>query len=133
MESTSYVFSFRMVFFYLVDTGWVLISAYCVSVLCVVSSHLFWTSDLWTHQLGSHRRKVTQGEGHTGILRLPSAVFALIFVARRIQLSLSLVDRDVESCVVVVVFTLKAVPISTQYFLTSVLVQLTPMPSVVTG
>ena len=35
--------------------------------------------------------------------------------------------------VVVVVFTLKAVPISTQYFLTSVLVQLTRTPSVVTG
>ena len=35
--------------------------------------------------------------------------------------------------VVVVVFTLKAVPISIQYFLTSVLVQLTRTPSVVTG
>ena len=35
--------------------------------------------------------------------------------------------------IVVVVFTLKAVPISTQYFLTSVLVQLTRTPSVVTG
>ena len=35
--------------------------------------------------------------------------------------------------VVVVVFTLKAVPVSTQYFLTSVLVQLTRTPSVVTG
>ena len=34
---------------------------------------------------------------------------------------------------VVVVFTLKAVPISTQYFLTSVLVQLTRTSSVVTG
>ena len=35
--------------------------------------------------------------------------------------------------VVVVVFTLKAVPVSTQYFLASVLVQLTRTPSVVTG
>ena len=35
--------------------------------------------------------------------------------------------------VVVVVFTLKAVPVSTQYFLTSVLVQLTQTLSVVTG
>ena len=34
---------------------------------------------------------------------------------------------------IVVVFTLKAVPVSTQYFLTSVLVQLTRTPSVVTG
>ena len=32
-------------------------SAWCV---CVLSSHLFWTSDLWTHQPGPHRRKVTQ-------------------------------------------------------------------------
>ena len=35
--------------------------------------------------------------------------------------------------VVVVVFTFKTVPISTQYLLTSVLVQLTRTPSVVTG
>ena len=35
--------------------------------------------------------------------------------------------------VVVVVFTLKAVPISAQYLVTSVLVQLTRTPSVVTG
>ena len=42
-----------------------------------------------------------------------------------------LVKREVV--VVVVVFTLKAVPVSTQYFLTSVLVQLARTPSVVTG
>ena len=43
---------------------------------------------------------VTQEEGHTGFFRLPSsAVLALIFLARRIQLSLSLVDRDVLFCV----------------------------------
>ena len=34
--------------------------------------------------------------GHTGFLILPSAVRALIFVARRIQPFLSLVDREVE-------------------------------------
>ena len=68
------------------------------------SSHLFWTSDVWTHQPGSHRRKVTQEEGHTGFLYLPSAVLALIFVARRIQPSLSLVDREVEFCVCVCVY-----------------------------
>ena len=39
---------------------------------------------------------VTQEEGHTGFLRLPSAVFALTFLARRIQPFLSLVDREVE-------------------------------------
>ena len=35
---------------------------------------------------------VTQEEGHTGIIHLPSAVLALIFIARKIQPSLSLVD-----------------------------------------
>ena len=41
-----------------------------------------------------------QEEGHTGFLiHLPSAVRALIFVARRIQPFLSLVDREVEFCV----------------------------------
>ena len=40
--------------------------------------------------------RITQEEGHTGFLHLPSAVLALIFVARRIQPSLSLVDREVE-------------------------------------
>ena len=42
---------------------------------------------------------VTQEEGLTGFLHLPSAVLALAFLARRIQLSLSLVDREVEVCV----------------------------------
>ena len=40
---------------------------------------------------------VTQEEGHTGFLiHLPSAVLALIFIARRIQPSLSFADREVE-------------------------------------
>ena len=43
--------------------------------------------------------EVTQEEGHTGFLHLPSAVLALIFIARRIQPSLSLADREVEFCV----------------------------------
>ena len=42
---------------------------------------------------------VAQEEGHTGFLRLPYAVLALIFLARRIQPFLSLVDREVEFCV----------------------------------
>ena len=42
---------------------------------------------------------VTQEEGHTAFLRLPSVVRAIIFIARRIQPSLSLVDREVEFCV----------------------------------
>ena len=40
---------------------------------------------------------VTQKEGRTGFLiHLPSAVLAFIFLARRIQPFLSLVDREVE-------------------------------------
>ena len=39
---------------------------------------------------------VTQEEVHTGFLHLPSAVLALIFLARSIQPFLSLVDREVE-------------------------------------
>ena len=42
---------------------------------------------------------VTQEEGHIGFLHFPSAVIALIFMARRIQPSLFLVDREVEFCV----------------------------------
>ena len=39
---------------------------------------------------------VTQEEDHTGFLHLSSAVLASIFLARRIQLFLSLVDRKFE-------------------------------------
>ena len=43
---------------------------------------------------------VTQEEGHTGFLiHLLSAVRAFIFLTRRIQPFLSLVDREVEFCV----------------------------------
>ena len=46
---------------------------------------------------------VTQEEGHTGFLtHLLSAVRAFIFLARRIQPSLSLVDREVEFCVLTI-------------------------------
>ena len=67
----------------------------CVCVCVCVSSHPFWTSSSLDVPAG-----VTQEEGHTGFLiHLPSAVRALIFVARRIQPFLSLVDREVEFCV----------------------------------
>ena len=47
--------------------------------VCVFSSHPFWTSSSLDVPAG-----VTQEEGHTGFLiHLPSAVRALIFVARR--------------------------------------------------
>ena len=42
---------------------------------------------------------VTQEEGHTGSLHLPSAVLALILLAKIIQPFLSLVDREVKFCV----------------------------------
>ena len=46
---------------------------------------------------------VTQEEGHTGFLiHLLSAVRALIFLGRRIQPFLSLVDREVEICVLTI-------------------------------
>ena len=65
--------------------------SFCPCV-CVFSSHPFWTSSSLDVPAG-----VTQKEGHTGFLiHLPSAVRALIFVARRIQPFLSLVDREVE-------------------------------------
>ena len=43
--------------------------------------------------------EVTQEKGHTGFLRFPSAAIALSLMARNIQPSLSLVDREVEFCV----------------------------------
>ena len=43
--------------------------------------------------------RVTQEEGPTGFLHLPSATLALIFIAKIIQPSLALVDREVEFCV----------------------------------
>ena len=65
-------------------------------VLCVC---VFFPS-IWTSSSLDVPAGVTQEEGHTGFLiHLPSAVRALIFVARRIQPFLSLVDREVEFCV----------------------------------
>ena len=67
----------------------------CVCV-CMLSSHSFWTSmDV--------PAGVTQEEGNTGFsIHLLSAVLALIFLARRIQPFLSLVDREVELCVLTI-------------------------------
>ena len=57
----------------------------------MLPSHLFWTVRLVDVPAG-----VTQEEGHTGFLiHLPSSVLAFIFLARRIQPFLSLVDREV--------------------------------------
>ena len=58
--------------------------------VCLFASHLFWTSSSLDVPAG-----VTQ-EGHTGFLiHLSSAVHAFIFLARRIQPFLSLVDHEV--------------------------------------
>ena len=48
---------------------------------------------------------VTQEEGHTGFLHLPPAVLALIFLARRIQPFLSLVDCEVELFCVLTIYS----------------------------
>ena len=46
---------------------------------------------------------VTQEEGHTGVfIHLHSAVPAFIFLARRFSPLLSLVDREVEFCVLTI-------------------------------
>ena len=68
-------------------------------ILCVcVFSSPFWTSSSLDVPAG-----VTQEEGHTGFfIHLLSAVRALIFLARRIQPFLSLVDREVEFCVLTI-------------------------------
>ena len=63
--------------------------------VCFLPIHSFWTSSSLDAPAG-----VTQEEGHTGFLiHLLSAVRAFIFLARRIQPFLSLVDREVEFCV----------------------------------
>ena len=66
--------------------------------VCVFSSHPFWTPSSLDVPAG-----VTQEEGHTGFLiHLVSAVHALIFLARRIQPFFSLLDREVEFCVLTI-------------------------------
>ena len=78
----------------------------CVSV-CVLSSHFFWTSGLWRYQPGSHRRKVTQEEGHTGgrshRISPPSFCGACLDFYREKDSAIPfpLVGREVEFCVIV--------------------------------
>ena len=76
------------------------------------SSHSFWISSSLDVPAG-----VTQEEGHTGFLiHLLSAVRALIFLARRIQPFLSLVDREVEFCVLTILIVLHPLGIFTLFF-----------------
>ena len=68
--------------------------------MCVFyfSSHSFWTSSSLDVPAG-----ITQEEGHTGFLiHLLSGMRAFMFLAMRIQPFLSLVDREVEFCVLTV-------------------------------
>ena len=61
---------------------------------------------------------VTQEEGHTGFLIHPlSAVHAFIFLARRVQPFLSLVDREVEFCVLTILIVLHPLDIFIFVFL----------------
>ena len=63
-----------------------------VSVVCCVFLPIHSGHQVrWTYQPGSHRRNVTGF-----FIHLLSAVRALIFLARRIQPFLSLVDREVK-------------------------------------
>ena len=67
----------------------------CVCFLPIHSGHQV----RWTSQAAG----VTQEEGHTGFfIRLLSAARALVFLARRIQSFLSLVDGEVEFCVLTI-------------------------------
>ena len=71
---------------------------YVCCVFWAFSSHLFWTSSSLDVPAG-----VAQEEGHTGFLiHLLSEVRVLVFLARRIQPFLSLVDREVEFCVLTI-------------------------------
>ena len=67
--------------------------------MCVCfSSQLFWTS----RSLDVPARAI-QEEVQTGFLiHLPSVARALIFLARMIQPFLSLIDREVELCVLTI-------------------------------
>ena len=64
-------------------------------LLCVLRAVISFILDIG---LVDAPAEVTQEEGHTILLHLLSAVLASIFIARRIQPSLSLVDREVEFC-----------------------------------
>ena len=64
----------------------------CVSVCC----HLPFILDVRFEDVPAG---VTQEKGRTGCLHLLSVVLALIFLARRVQRFLYLVDHEVEFCV----------------------------------
>ena len=68
-----------------------------ISVLCVFFPFILDVKFVWMYQPESHSRKVTQDLSSTFFLRcIP------LFLARRIQPFLSLVDREVEMCVLTI-------------------------------
>ena len=81
----------------------VLLCVVCCVFPVFLSSLLFWTSGLWTYQPGSRRRKAAQDFSYTFLLR---CMPFFLFLARRIQLFLSLVDRKVECCVLTILHLL---------------------------
>ena len=71
---------------------------YMYVCMCVFYPHSFWTSSSLDVTAG-----VTQEEGNTGFpFHLLSAVHAFVFLARMIQPFLSLVDREVDFCVLTI-------------------------------
>ena len=71
-------------------------------VTSLVCAYVFFLFILDIEFVGRTSR-LTQEEGHTGFLiHLLSAVRAFIFLARMIQLFLSLVDREVDFCVLTI-------------------------------
>ena len=75
----------------------ILVTSVCLCVY-LLSYHIPFILDV---RLVGAPAEVTQEEGHTEFLHLPSAVLALILIARRIlnhQPSLSHVDREVDLC-----------------------------------
>ena len=71
----------------------ILVSKVCVCFLPIYSGRQV----RWMYQPGSHKKD------HTGFLiHLPSAVHAFIFLARRIQPFLSLVDRELNFFVITI-------------------------------
>ena len=66
-----------------------LVVCVCVCVCCVVIPFVLHV------RLVDVPTGVTQVEGRTDCFHLPSAVLALIFIARNIQPVLSLIDREV--------------------------------------
>ena len=77
-----------------------LVGCVCVCVCTRYVFCVFFPFVLDVKFVGCASRGHTGGRSHTGFLiHLPSAVHAFVFFARRIQPFLSVVNREVEFCV----------------------------------